>query len=268
MKATLNRRNFSKAWPSASARRRLRLCSPLNAKDQRSAIPVSSGTCFRARRKNWKARSKNVSSLGFHKFETFAEVLESWDQKGELGNLIGRYKVPLTSGYHDHQRDRSHQEKRKPGHGYSPGKGDQETQRNVYGFGGQWSQALGVQVSGESSERNRVSKDYAKAANDVGLWYRLPPAHGTAVNRRKRPTHLWNRRTPAFEVLLRMSRQLQKGGVDALQVVKDFLPILKHMHLKDFVGGQPFGAIAHSARARSISPAFWIRSRRPIPTRM
>ena len=35
--------------------------------------------------------------------------------------------------------------------------------------------------------------------------------------------------------------QLQKGGVDALQVVKDFLPILKHMHLKDFVGGPHFG---------------------------
>jgi len=34
--------------------------------------------------------------------------------------------------------------------------------------------------------------------------------------------------------------QLQKGGVDASQVVKDFLPILKHMHLKDFVGGPHF----------------------------
>ena len=34
--------------------------------------------------------------------------------------------------------------------------------------------------------------------------------------------------------------QLQKGGSDPVQVVKDFLPIVQHMHLKDFVGGDAF----------------------------
>ena len=34
--------------------------------------------------------------------------------------------------------------------------------------------------------------------------------------------------------------QLQKGGSDPVQVVKDFLPIIHHMHLKDFFGGEPF----------------------------
>ena len=30
--------------------------------------------------------------------------------------------------------------------------------------------------------------------------------------------------------------QLQKGGADAAKVVKDFLPLVKHMHLKDYKG--------------------------------
>ena len=34
--------------------------------------------------------------------------------------------------------------------------------------------------------------------------------------------------------------QLQKGGVDPVQVVRDFLPIIHHMHLKDFNGGDKF----------------------------
>ena len=34
--------------------------------------------------------------------------------------------------------------------------------------------------------------------------------------------------------------QLQKGGANAAQVVKDFLPITVHMHLKDFSGGEHF----------------------------
>ena len=32
--------------------------------------------------------------------------------------------------------------------------------------------------------------------------------------------------------------QLQKGGADAAKVVKDFLPLVKHMHLKDYKGWQ------------------------------
>jgi inosose dehydratase len=31
--------------------------------------------------------------------------------------------------------------------------------------------------------------------------------------------------------------QLQKGGSDPVQVVKDFLPLVEHMHLKDYAGG-------------------------------
>jgi inosose dehydratase len=31
--------------------------------------------------------------------------------------------------------------------------------------------------------------------------------------------------------------QLQKGGSDPVQVVKDFLPLVQHMHLKDYAGG-------------------------------
>ena len=34
--------------------------------------------------------------------------------------------------------------------------------------------------------------------------------------------------------------QLQKGGSDPVQVVKDFLPIIHHMHLKDYSGGDAF----------------------------
>ena len=31
--------------------------------------------------------------------------------------------------------------------------------------------------------------------------------------------------------------QLQKGGVDPVKVVKDFLPTVRHVHMKDFDGG-------------------------------
>jgi inosose dehydratase len=34
--------------------------------------------------------------------------------------------------------------------------------------------------------------------------------------------------------------QLQKGGSDPVKVVKDFLPLVQHMHLKDYSGGADY----------------------------
>src|SRR5258708_28574133 len=34
--------------------------------------------------------------------------------------------------------------------------------------------------------------------------------------------------------------QLQKGGVDPVKVVSDYLPLVRHMHLKDFNGGDAY----------------------------
>ena len=34
--------------------------------------------------------------------------------------------------------------------------------------------------------------------------------------------------------------QLQKGGSDPVKVVKDFLPLVQHMHLKDYAGGPEY----------------------------
>jgi inosose dehydratase len=32
--------------------------------------------------------------------------------------------------------------------------------------------------------------------------------------------------------------QLQKGGADPVKVVKDFLPVVRHVHMKDYSGGE------------------------------
>src|SRR5258708_16909768 len=98
MKAILNRRDFSKALAAG-----LGASAPALLAAEPRKIKIGY-TCLiwhvlPRTPENLEGALKDLSSLGFYKFETFAEVLESWDQKGELGNLIGRCKVPLTSGY-------------------------------------------------------------------------------------------------------------------------------------------------------------------------
>ena len=42
---------------------------------------------------------KDMAALGFHGFETFAAILEEWEKRGTLGELLAAHRIPLVSGY-------------------------------------------------------------------------------------------------------------------------------------------------------------------------
>jgi inosose dehydratase len=82
--------------------------------------------------------------------------------------------------------------------------------------------------------------ELGKAVMDIGLTPVLHQHTGTCVESREE----------TYAVLQAMDTrvmkfgpdigQLEKGGSDPVQVVKDFLPIVQHMHLKDYVGGKDY----------------------------
>jgi inosose dehydratase len=241
MKDALNRRDFSKTLAialSATAAPALGAAEPRKIKLGYTCLIWD---VLPRTPENLENALKDVSSLGFYKFETFAEVLESWDLKGELANLIGRYKVPLTSGYlTTNVTDAS---KRKENL-------DMVTRlaKVIKKHNGTFMvlAANGVKRSEYNFQEHRQDviaslNDYAKAANDVGLGAGFHQHTGTAVESKEETYALMESADTRHLKFAPDVGQLQKGGVDALQVVKDFLPILKHMHLKDFAGGPHFG---------------------------
>src|SRR5437870_3279120 len=94
---TLHRRTFTQAMLAAipalgaAKPRRLRIGYTCITWGAFPRGPEASATLENALR--------DISSLGFHGFETFPEILEDWDQKGALTGLIQKYGVPLTSAY-------------------------------------------------------------------------------------------------------------------------------------------------------------------------
>src|ERR1700732_2137677 len=239
-KATLNRRDFSKVVAigvGAVATPALLAAEPRKIKIGYTCLIWN---VLPRTTENLGGALKHVSSLGFYKFETFAEVLESWDQKGELGNLIGRYKVPLTSGYMT--TNVTDPTKRKENL-------DMVTRlaKVIKKHNGTFMvlAANGVKRAEYNFQEYRQNviaslNDYAKAANDVGLGAGFHQHTGTAVESKEETYALMESADTRHLKFAPDVGQLQKGGVDALQVVKDFLPILKHMHLKDFAGGPHF----------------------------
>ena len=72
--------------------------------------------------------------------------------------------------------------------------------------------------------------------NDVGLGTGLHQHTNTAVETRDETYAVMEAVNSNVCKFAPDVGQLQKGGTDAAKLVKDFLPIIVHMHLKDFIG--------------------------------
>ena len=189
---------------------------------------------------NLEPALKDFSDLGFHSFETFAEVLETLDNNGTLAGLIAKYKVPLRSGYFT-------------GNLIDPAQRKQTVEtvtrlaKVIRKHGGTFmvlapNSVKRAEYNFADHKANIVAalNDYAKAANDVGLGAGLHQHTGTAIDSEEEVYAVMNAVNTNHCKFAPDVGQLQKGGSDAAKVVKDFKNILVHMHLKDFVGGQYF----------------------------
>lgn len=242
MSFAMNRRNFSKslaaglgaaALPAFAAERKLKIGYTALAWN---AVPRTP--------ENLEPALKDFSELGFYSFETFAEILENWDQKGTLGDLIAKYKVPLTSGYFtanvvDPAQRKTELEKInrlakviKKHKGTFMVLAPNGVKRAEYKF--------------DENKANIISalNDYAKAVVDNGLGTGLHQHTGTAVESRDEVYAIMDGVDTKYLKFAPDVGQLQKGGADAAKVIKDFQKITVHMHLKDFANTPPSAGMA------------------------
>jgi inosose dehydratase len=183
---------------------------------------------------------KDMAGLGFHGFETFAAILEEWDKRGTIGDLLTNNRIPLVSAYATMQV-------------VDPAARKDELEKLK-----RWATVVrkhrgrfvvlapnGVKREGYNFQEHRANivsalNEYAMAVNDLGLGTGLHQHTGTAVESRDETYAIMEAANTKHLKFAPDVGQLQKGGANAAQVVKDFLPITVHMHLKDFSGGEHF----------------------------
>ncbi len=189
---------------------------------------------------NLAAAVKDMASLGFHGFETFTAILEEWDRRGSIGELLAANKIPLISAY-------------APMQVLDPAVRKDEIAKLtgwanvVKKHGGRFVVLApnGIKRDGYNFQEHRSNivaalNDYAKVVTDLGLGTGLHQHTGTAVETRDETYAIMEAVDTRHLKFAPDVGQLQKGGANAAQVVKDFLPITVHMHLKDFSGGEHF----------------------------
>jgi inosose dehydratase len=190
---------------------------------------------------NLEAAVRDMSELGYRKFETFGEVVEDWDKKGTLDKLIEQHRIPLVSAYATlNVIDASARQEeiarvvrwgkilRKHGGSFM-----------VIAAGG--AKREGYDFSAHRANIVAALNDYGKAMADVGLGSGLHQHTNTPIETRDEVYAVMESvDTRVFKFAPDVG-QLQKGGADAAKVVKDFASITVHMHLKDFVNGPHMG---------------------------
>jgi len=241
MNAKISRRDFTKAiGGAAAAAATLTAATPRNLKIGHTCITWGTFPRGAEAFATLEPAVKDISSLGYNGFETFPEVLEDWDRRDALKPLVDKYNLPLTSGYiRINVTD--------PTKAKESLDGVIRLGKVIKKYGGVFApiQVNGVQRQGFDFKQYRDAivsglNDSAAALNDLGLGAGLHQHTGTAVETRDEVYYVMEKCNTKVMKFAPDAGQLQKGGADAAKVIKDFLTLTKHMHLKDYKGWEHY----------------------------
>ena len=181
---------------------------------------------------------KDVSGLGFSGLELFDWQIKGLESQGLLKGFVETYKLPLISSYTSINLTDAAQRADTIAAAIAVG-----TILKKYGGRtiviGPSGRVGGQSYNYDDHKQNIVTtlNELGKAITDIGLIAALHQHTGTAVETRDETYATMEAVDTRYVKFGPDIGQLQKGGVDPVAVVRTFLPVVQHMHFKDWVGG-------------------------------
>jgi inosose dehydratase len=187
-----------------------------------------------------QAAIRDIAALGFYGIELFGNQIEAMEAQSGVGTVLEQNKLPLISAY------------------CSTNLSDPAARKDAIAKTLSWAVLVKkyngkVIVVGPNGVRRdsfdfKAHKDdivatlneLGKAVTDMGLTPVLHQHTGTCVETRDETYAVMESVDTKVMKFGPDIGQLQKGGSDPVKVVKDFLPLVEHMHLKDYVGGPEY----------------------------
>ena len=180
----------------------------------------------------------DMAKLGYHSFETFGQVIEEWEKnRGGFNEVVQKHGVPIISAFCMTDV-------------LDPSKTKEEVAKLV-----RWCKLLkksggkvieycpsGIKREGynyKDHKKNLVESmnEYAKAVVGEGLVCALHPHTGTPIETEEEVYFIMENVDTTYMKFGPDVGQLEKGGADTVKIVKDFMPLIEHVHLKDYEGG-------------------------------
>jgi inosose dehydratase len=193
----------------------------------------------------------DVASLGYQGYESFGTVLEAWQPKGGLRKVLDdNHHLPLIAAYCDVNLTDSAKRAdeiaqavlwanliRQAG-GVAAVIGPNGVKRDSFDFASAKSQIV--------SALNEI----CKAVDGAGVTPVLHPHTGTCIGTRDQIYAVMDAVDTRYMKFGPDVGQLASGGSDPVKVVKDYLPLIRHVHLKDWNGGQSWAGYCPLGQGR------------------
>jgi inosose dehydratase len=183
---------------------------------------------------------KDIASVGFYGIELFGWQIDGMEAHGGLGPLLEKYKLPLIASYGGPNLTDPAQRKASIDRTVATAKLVKKYGGKVIVFGPNGVPRDKFNFAEAKAGIVDVLNEGAKAVVDLGLTPVLHQHTGTCIETREETYAVMQAVDTRYLKFGPDIGQLQKGGSDPVQVVKDFLPIIHHLHLKDFSGGDAF----------------------------
>ena len=187
-----------------------------------------------------QAAIRDIAGLGFYGIELFGNQIEAMEARGGVGSLLEEYRLPLISAYCSTNLPDPAARKDaiaktlvwaklvKKYNGKVIVVGPNGVKRDTYDF------------KAHKNDIVTTLNELGKAVTDMGLTPVLHQHTGTCVESRDETYTVMESVNTNVMKFGPDIGQLQKGGSDPVKVVKDFLPLVQHMHLKDYIGGEQY----------------------------
>jgi inosose dehydratase len=184
-----------------------------------------------------EAAIHDIAGLGFYGIELFGNQIEAMEAKGGVGALLDKYKLPLISAYCGTNLSAPEQRTESIAKTLEWAKLVKKYNGKVIVVGPNGVKRSTYDFKAHKDDIVATLNELGKAVMDMGLTPVLHQHTGTCVETREETYAVLESVDTRVMKFGPDIGQLQKGGSDPVQVVKDFLPLVQHMHLKDYVGG-------------------------------
>ena len=215
-----------------------------------AAIVAMPGSLFAAKSRNihightgitWQNSNidqaiRDVAKLGFYGFETFGDVLNKKEADSGYEELLGENHLPLISAYCTLNLTDAEKRKDEIAKAVAWAKLIKKYNGRIFVLGPNPVKRDSYDYAAHKSNIISTLNEAAKAITDEGITPVLHQHTGTCVESRDETYATLDAADTRYLKFGPDVGQLTKGGADAAKVVKDYLPLVQHMHLKDYNG--------------------------------
>lgn len=187
-----------------------------------------------------QAAVRDIAGLGFYGVELFGNQIEAMEAHGGVGPLLEQNKLALISAYCTVNLSDRAARKDSIAKTLEWANLVKKYKGKVIVVGPNGVKREGFDFKAAKDDIVTALNEVGKAVTDLGLTPVLHQHTGTCVETRDETYAVMESVDTRVMKFGPDIGQLQKGGADPVKVVKDFLPLVQHMHLKDFNGGPEY----------------------------